>query len=80
MFARSGLGGCFRMVCGAVLKDNNMIIEVQNLAEESQGERQQEGHPGSQAAEGSSSRVFHLAGEQADQQAAGQALEAHQQP
>jgi hypothetical protein len=48
MFARSGLGGWFRMVCGALLL-SGLIIEVQSLAGESQGVRQEEDRPGSQA-------------------------------
>ena len=66
--------------CWMIVAAFGLIIEVQSLAEESQGGRQEEGRPRSQAAQGSSSRVLHSAGEQADQQAAGQALEAHQQP
>ena len=68
------------MVYFQIIAAYGLIIEVQSLAEESQGGRQEEGRPRSQAAQGSSSRVLHSAGEQADQQAAGQALEAHQQP
>jgi hypothetical protein len=68
------------MVYFQIIAAYGLIIEVQSLAEESQGARQEEGRPQSQAAQGSSSRGLHSAGEQADQQAAGQALEAHQQP